>query len=132
MSRACVVTAMMWFKSRVISPNSTVERSQGSRLTEQIRAESGVCIPSSGSGLLRWGQGHCAVLTAAQEREGAYLGSTVLEEEAGWSHFRTISPLNSITSRRTPWAAGCWGPKFRVRFDTNVSFGGSTSEKCGK
>lgn len=33
MSRACVVTAMMWFKSRVISPNSTArgdERATGS------------------------------------------------------------------------------------------------------
>lgn len=42
MSKACVVTAMMWFNSRVISPNSTAERGgqergQGPRLTAGLR-----------------------------------------------------------------------------------------------
>ena len=26
------------------------------------------------------------------------------------------SPSNVKTRRRTPWAAGCWGPKFNVKF----------------
>ena len=28
----------------------------------------------------------------------------------------TTSPFISNTNRKTPWAAGCWGPKFKVKF----------------
>lgn len=28
----------------------------------------------------------------------------------------TTSPFISNTNRETPWAAGCWGPKFKVKF----------------
>ena len=31
------------------------------------------------------------------------------------SAFRTDSPFNSNTSRRTPWAEGCCGPKFKLK-----------------
>lgn len=31
------------------------------------------------------------------------------------SALQTVSPFSSRTSRRTPWADGCWGPKFRLK-----------------
>lgn len=54
-------------------------RSQGSRLTEQLWAEPGVCILSSGSALLRCGAEapYCALSGPQEEGDGAYLGSTV-------------------------------------------------------
>lgn len=45
------------------------------------------------------------------------------------SHFFTDSPLSSMTRRSTPWAAGCWGPKLRVRLETSLSAGGSLSNR---
>ena len=32
------------------------------------------------------------------------------------SAFSTTSPSNSNINLNTPWAAGCWGPKFRFKF----------------
>lgn len=61
--------------------------SQGSRLTESFWAEPKVCLLSSGSKLLRWGQLgealRCTHSRPREEEDGAYLGSTVPEEEAG-------------------------------------------------
>ena len=33
----------------------------------------------------------------------------------------TTSPSSSSTRRRTPWAAGCWGPKLMVKLRTAAS-----------
>jgi len=35
----------------------------------------------------------------------------------------TVSPSRCNISRRTPWAAGCWGPKLIIIFLKNISLG---------
>ena len=40
------------------------------------------------------------------------------------------SPSSSRTSRNTPWAAGCCGPKLTVMFVTSFSWIGTKAKRC--
>ena len=40
---------------------------------------------------------------------------------------KLTSPLISMTKRSTPWAAGCWGPKFTTRLEMSLLAGSSWS-----
>lgn len=119
MSRACVVTAMMWFKSRVISPNSTVEGWRHRRILwyriqePRIRADRavlgrawglhsklGFSAPKMESGRVV-GALCCPHRGPQEEGDGAYLGSTVPGVEAGcWA--TSPQPVNRPV-RYTSW-----------------------------